>query len=49
MRTITREEWDEKHPDFKTVDDEGQHFVLRLETETGATVLEPVEIVEEAE
>lgn len=26
MRTITREEWAEKHPDFKTVDDDDQHI-----------------------
>lgn len=49
MRTITRSEWEAKHPDFKTVDEDGQHYVLRLDDETGATVLEPVEIVDDSE
>lgn len=44
MRTISRDEWETTHPDFKTVDEEGQRYVVRLEQETGATVLEPVEL-----
>lgn len=49
MRKITRDVWEQKHPDFKTVDEEGQHHVLRLDPDTGATVLEPVEIVDDSE
>lgn len=47
MQTVTREEWNRKHADYKTVDEEGQHYVLQLDPETGATVLVPMEIVEE--
>lgn len=45
MRTIPRSEWEAKHSDFKTVDEDGQYYVLRLDDNSGATVLEPVEIV----
>lgn len=41
---ITEEAWNEKHPDFKTVDEDGQRYLLRLDPETGATVLEPVRV-----
>lgn len=44
MRTISREDWEQRHADFKTIDDDGQRYVLRLEPETGATVLEPIEV-----
>lgn len=43
---ITREEWENLHPDFKTTDEGGQRYVLRLEHETGATVLVPVRVTE---
>lgn len=43
---MTREAWEELHPDFKTVDEGGQHWRLQLDKETGATVLVPVEIIE---
>lgn len=41
---VTREEWRKKHPDFKGKIN-GQPFILRLDPETGATVLVPVEII----
>lgn len=43
---MTRKEWEELHPDFKAVDEEGQRFALRLEKDTGATVLVPVRVTE---
>lgn len=43
---MSRDEWDEMHPDYKTTDEDGQRYVLRLEPGTGATVLEPVKVEE---
>lgn len=45
MDTITREKWNRKHEDFKTVID-GTPYVLKLDPETGATVLVPVRIID---
>lgn len=44
MRKMTRAEWARKHRDQKLVDAAGQRWVLALEAETGATVLEQVEV-----
>lgn len=48
-KRMTRQAWEAKHPDFKTVDEGGQHWALHLDEETGATVLLPVEIIENEE
>lgn len=48
MRTITRTEWKAKHRDSKLVrrTPEGlRRWVLALDAETGATVLEPVTLI----
>lgn len=45
MDTITREEWTRLHDDFRTVID-GRPYRVRLDPETGATVLVPVEITD---
>lgn len=41
---VTKEEWCAKHRDFKGYIN-GQPYMLRLDPETGATVLVPVEII----
>ena len=41
---VTKEEWRAKHRDFKGYIN-GQPYMLRLDPETGATVLVPVEII----
>lgn len=43
MDSITRREWDQLHEDFRGVID-GTPHVVRLDPETGATVLTPVRI-----
>lgn len=43
---ITREVWDRKHSDFKGERKDGQRSVLMLDRKTGATVLQPVEVVD---
>lgn len=47
METITRKEWENLHPDYRLIRNDGQRYRLRLERDTGATVLVPVEIVDE--
>lgn len=47
METMTRDEWENLHPDYRLVREDGQHYRLRLERDTGVTVLVPVEVVDE--
>lgn len=55
IRQITREEWDRKPPDYRgrygpvcgVPELMGERNWLTMDPETGATVLEPVEIIED--
>lgn len=48
MKRISRSKWRSTHTDYKSVID-GVPHILALDPETGATVLEPVEIVDDEE
>ena len=44
MKEITQKEWQAKHNDFKSIGADGIKRILKLDPETGATILIPVKI-----